>query len=343
MKLIPFFSTETEPSLATGICLNPQISTSSQVDSNVKSLDRVKCEDVDDVIHTKKTISTEVFAQQIEFVTIKEEEELDMTPHKTEEINVDMKTERDNNKSRSLSPSVNDFPLLNDNGESSSSEGDRSVAVKSTFQKVRNIKRGYCDLCAKTFVNIDRHRLVRHAGKFRGPPYVCDHAGCEKTFDKPSYFRRHLAYHSKLANIICDKCGSTFKFQFELQRHSHLHSDHRPFECDICGKSFKDFVTMKRHIQLHSGTKQFPCSYDGCDKIYKSNFRRVSHVRSKHTGEKPYSCSYCDHRFPDSSSLTQHLRMHTGVLPYKCHLCGKGHSQSGNLKRHLRLMHKTIV
>jgi len=54
----------------------------------------------------------------------------------------------------------------------------------------------------------------------------------------------------------------------------------------------------------------------------------------RHSGERPFKCTYCPQSFMRSSTLKIHLRRHTGERPYECLECGKKFSESGNLKTH---------
>ena len=96
-----------------------------------------------------------------------------------------------------------------------------------------------------------------------------------------------------------------------------------------------DVSTTKMEIkQEHTGGKPYSCSW--CDTKFNNTSSLKSHMRI-HTGEKPYSCSHCDKRFTQVSSLNRHMRIHTGEKPYSCSQCGMIFTDIGNLKRHKRI------
>ena len=59
-----------------------------------------------------------------------------------------------------------------------------------------------------------------------------------------------------------------------------------------------------------------------------------------HTGEKPYTCTFCDATFSQLGSLTVHMRIHTGEKPYECRICLKKFRHINSLRRHQRQVHR---
>lgn len=49
----------------------------------------------------------------------------------------------------------------------------------------------------------------------------------------------------------------------------------------------------------------------------------------QHTGELPYTCSFCKKGFTQNSQMEMHMRIHTGEKPYICAV--------SNLKTQLQL------
>ena len=70
----------------------------------------------------------------------------------------------------------------------------------------------------------------------------------------------------------------------------------------------------------HTGNKPYQCSY--CDIVYSMKSKLKMHMRT-HTGKKPYQCNQCDKAFLTNSNHVRHMRLHKRDKPYQCSHCGK--------------------
>ena len=69
--------------------------------------------------------------------------------------------------------------------------------------------------------------------------FVCDHAGCTKSFDKAALLRKHAKLHSKQCKFVCDVCHKGFESHSKKEDHYRKHTGVKPFLCEICGHSFR--------------------------------------------------------------------------------------------------------
>ncbi|ODN01440.1 putative zinc finger protein [Orchesella cincta] len=126
------------------------------------------------------------------------------------------------------------------------------------------------------------------------------------------------------------------------------------YKCPICGKFLKGHLTIHMRIHFDDNKPSWPCTVCG------KNVRLQQKLRG-HTGEKPYQCEQCLHRFAQSDQLTEHRRMHTGeplinvILAsaslrhyqkhngersYFCKLCDASFRSKGDLSSHDRNVHR---
>ncbi|KAI4881686.1 hypothetical protein NFI96_031335 [Prochilodus magdalenae] len=80
-----------------------------------------------------------------------------------------------------------------------------------------------------------------------------------------------------------------------------------------------------------SGERRFSCTF--CERRFVRFGQLKEHLRS-HTGERPYTCAQCGRSFTKQGNLIRHAVVHSGEKPYQCGLCGKCFTQRSSLKSH---------
>ena len=69
--------------------------------------------------------------------------------------------------------------------------------------------------------------------------FVCDFKGCNKSFEKATFLKRHAKLHSSNCKFVCDVCTKCFESQSKLDDHYRKHTGAKPFLCHICGNAFR--------------------------------------------------------------------------------------------------------
>lgn len=78
------------------------------------------------------------------------------------------------------------------------------------------------------------------------------------------------------------------------------------------------------------------CPWTGCSKVFNRFYNLRSHYRI-HSGEKPFTCNYCEASFARNHDLKRHVRIHLKTKPYQCPVCSKAFSRNDAMNRHVRL------
>ena len=108
---------------------------------------------------------------------------------------------------------------------------------------------------------------------------------------------------------------------------------------DNSDKNLKDKVNNGNSITttVQSVLDNEPCQV--CGFQAKTRVYLQNHIRSKHLGERPHACKFCDYSSFYKSALTQHMRKHTKVSQdekkYVCSVCEFRTTEKGYLRKHM--------
>lgn len=67
---------------------------------------------------------------------------------------------------------------------------------------------------------------------------------------------------------------------------------------------------------------------------YKRRRLLEVHIRSVHTGERPYKCKICHAAFAYPEHCKKHMRTHSGIKPYACEICSRTFASKDNRNVH---------
>lgn len=199
-----------------------------------------------------------------------------------------------------------------------------------------------CDICKKYFAadRIARH-MKTHSRKSERPKCPI----CPQTFSCAKNIQRHLKKQhaddnsDKIPQFTCDTCSESFYRAVELYEHSKEHDSNcnetdtgYNLVCDVCEIKCETYEAYARHmIDNHNQTRIQPYKCRICSVRNGSKTGLYMHINchysnlltsiATHTtlkiepspkNEKPFPCTYCDHRFRNARRLEEHTRVHTG-------------------------------
>lgn len=171
----------------------------------------------------------------------------------------------------------------------------------------------------------------------------CDWPECGKIFrsiDGLKIHKKCVHVRSKTYKCGWAQCKQSFVFKIQLERHvSIVHTKDKKYKCQWPECEYQTCYKqrLEAHTSTHTGEYKYKCEWPQCAfKTYLIELLK-RHEKSTHTGERPYPCTQCDHKFASKRLLYQHLRVHNNTKPYKCNVdgCNKRYKKLHALKYHL--------
>ena len=157
----------------------------------------------------------------------------------------------------------------------------------------------------------------------------------------------------------CDKCGKRFLHRKSVLRHqrspcqpplalAHFDTAHHsrtitsslyhtdttdPLETDTCIVCSQTFSCSDK-LLIHKEEQHNRLQCCKCQKTVPSKGKLTIHHRS-HTKQRPFSCSLCEKRFTEISSLRKHVLTHRPPS-HQCRLCQKRFVRKDYLEKHTK-------
>lgn len=114
-------------------------------------------------------------------------------------------------------------------------------------------------------------------------------------------------------------------------------------KCEKCSQMVPSH-RIKTHLRLkHSNEKPYKCELANCKASFRSATALKDHQKIVHSCENAFMCEFCSDRFSSEILLAKHRIRHTEPDKWRCEFCHKNCEDKIKLNRHKRKVHKDQI
>ncbi|CAI9588279.1 unnamed protein product, partial [Staurois parvus] len=148
--------------------------------------------------------------------------------------------------------------------------------------------------------------------------------------------------HSRKSGLLPQLWGmfsNNTKFYDHLRRQTSL--DQHRFQCTHCSKRFATERLLRDHMRNHVNHYKCPL----CDMTCPLPSTLRTHIRFRHSDERPFKCEHCDYSCKNLVDLRKHLDTHSKLPAYCCEYedCSFTARSLCSVKAHYRKVHEVRV
>ncbi|OWK08400.1 ZBTB48 [Cervus elaphus hippelaphus] len=178
--------------------------------------------------------------------------------------------------------------------------------------------------------------LQSHMIKLHGAPKPHACPTCAKCFLSRTELQLHEAFkHRGEKLFVCEECGHRASSRNGLQMHIKAkHSSGRLASAWPVSLALGS-ASLDKHNRTHTGERPFSCEF--CEQRFTEKGPLLRHVASRHQEGRPHFCQICGKTFKAVEQLRVHVRRHKGVRKFECTECGYKFTRQAHLRRHMEI------